>query len=256
MKKDYKVSELISIKTLDEEKNTFDENEKRTPYSQEIRLFSCIQQGDIEALLRQLENLNSIIVTGKMSDNELMQYKYMAVSTITLATRYAIQGGMSEQKAYEFSDRVIGIVDKLSDKQEIMVTIGMEIIKLTDEVKKNKIQPGFSPHVRRCIKYINENISEKITVSMLADYCDISADYLSCVFKREMNEKLSNYILRQKLEKSKIILLQKNENSTTVYSKLGFSSQSHFSTAFKRFYAMTPSDYIRLSESSKNNNTD
>lgn len=256
MKKDYKVSELISIRTLDEQKDDLDEKEKRTPYSQELRLFSCIQQGDIEALLRQLGSLDSIIVTGKMSDNELMQYKYMAVSTITLATRYAIQGGMNENKAYEFSDRVIGIVDKLSDKEEIMVTIGTEIINLTDEVKKNKIQPGFSPHVRRCIKYINENINEKITVSMLAAHCGISADYLSSVFKKEMNENLRNYILRQKLEKSKIILLQKNENSTTVYSKLGFLSQSHFSTAFKRFYSMTPSDYIRLSEKGKDSNSE
>lgn len=42
-----------------------------------------------------------------MSENSLMQRKYMAVSSITLATRYAIQGGLNEDEAYSFSDRFI-----------------------------------------------------------------------------------------------------------------------------------------------------
>lgn len=60
---------------------------------------------------------------GRMSDDELMQHKYMAVSTITLATRYAIQGGLNETKAYEFSDRVIKTIDKLTDKNEIFMCL-------------------------------------------------------------------------------------------------------------------------------------
>ena len=152
------IGELVTVKTI-ENKNTFDE--KHTPYSAEIRLLSCVQQGDIESLIAQLKNLDSIIVMGRMSDDELMQHKYMAVSTITLATRYAIQGGLNETKAYEFSDRVIKKIDKLTDKNEIFMCLGIEIIKLTEDVKKNKKQPEFSPHIRNCMKYINENLSQK-----------------------------------------------------------------------------------------------
>lgn len=185
------IGELVTVKTI--EKNTL---EKHTPYSAEIRLFSCVQQGDIESLVSQLKSLDSLIVMGKMSDDELMQYKYMAVSAITLATRYAIQGGINEAKAYEFSDRVIKSIDKLTDKNEILMCLGIEIIKLTGDVKKSKKQPEFSPHIRNCIKYINENLSQKITVSSVADYCGISADYLSQIFKKEIGENLSSYILR------------------------------------------------------------
>ena len=140
---------------------------------------------------------------GRMSDDELMQHKYMAVSTITLATRYAIQGGLNETKAYEFSDRVIKKIDKLTDKNEIFMCLGIEIVKLTEDVKKNKKQPEFSPHIRNCMKYINENLSQKISVSSVANHYGISADYLSQIFKKEMDENLSSYILRQKLEKLK-----------------------------------------------------
>lgn len=239
------IGELISVKTLEEQENLFGGKEKHTPYSTEVRLFSCVQQGDIEQLLEQLKSIDSMIVMGKMSDDDIMQHKYMAVSTVTLATRYAIQGGLNEKKAYEFSDRVIRLVDKLNSKNEILVCLGAEIIKLTEEVRKSKAQPEFSPHVRKCIRYINENPSSKITVSMLSDYCGISADYLSQIFKNEIGENLSSYVIRQKLEIAKNMLAKKMKNSE-ICKELGFSSQSHFITAFRRHYHMTPSEYVKL----------
>ena len=236
------IGELVTVKTI-ESKDAFDE--KHTPYSAEIRLLSCVQQGDMESLIAMLKNLDSIIVMGRMSEDELMQHKYMAVSTITLATRYAIQGGLSESAAYAFSDRVINEIDRLTDKNEILVRLGLEIIKLTQAVQKNKTQPAFSPHIRKCMQYINENLSQKISVSALAGHCGISADYLSQIFKKEMGENLKNYILRQKLEKAGLLLLD-GLSSKEICTEVGFSSQAYFVTAFKRFYKMTPSEYIHI----------
>lgn len=235
------IGELVTVKTIQE--SGFDE--KHTPYSAEIRLFSCVQQGDVDLLIAQLKNLESVIVMGKMSDDDLQQHKYMAVSTITLATRYAIQGGLHEAKAYAFSDRVIKTIDKLTDQSEILMHLGLEIVRLTQDVKKNKKQPAFSPHIRNCMKYIHENLSQKISVVSVAEYCGISADYLSQIFKKEMGENLSTYILRQKLEKAKTMLLN-GISSKEICTSVGFSSQTYFVTAFKRFYKMTPSEYVKL----------
>ncbi|MBR3755450.1 MAG: helix-turn-helix transcriptional regulator [Clostridia bacterium] len=233
------IGELISVKTLSEQ------GEKHTPYSAEIRLFSCIQQGDVASLLQQIKGIDSLVVMGEMSDDELMQYKYMAVSTITLATRYAIQGGLNEAKAYAFSDRVIKAVDKLTDKNDIILLMGSEIVKLTHEVKKSKCKPEFSPHTKNSVMYINENLTRKITVADIAEHCGISADYLSQVFKKETGENLGTYIMRQKLEKAKEMLRQ-GIGTKEICASLGFSSQSYFVTAFKRFYNMTPTEYVKM----------
>ncbi len=179
--------ELVTVKTI--EKNTL---EKHTPYSAEIRLFSCVRQGDIDSLMMQIKNL-----------------------------------------------------DSLTNKNEIFMCLGIEILKLTQDVNKNKKQPEFSPHIRNCIRYINENLGEKISVSAVAEYCEISADYLSQIFKKEIGENLSSYILRQKLEKAKKLLLD-GINSKEICREVGFSSQAYFVTVFKRFYNMTPSEYIKI----------
>lgn len=239
------ISELINIRTIEDEKNFLGNNEKRTPYYAEIRLFSCVQQGDIDKLLKELKNEDSSIITGKMSDNDLMQYKYMAVSTVTLATRYAIQGGLNEKTAYEFSDKVIMIIDGLNSKSDILLCLANEIVKLTKMVKKSKSHPSHSPHVRKCIFYINENINQKITVSKLSEICGVSSDYLSHIFKEEIGENLSSYITRKKLETAKGLIGQK-KSSREICKILGFSSQSHFITSFKKYYHMTPLEYYNL----------
>ena len=50
-----------------------------------------------------------------------------------------------------------------------------------------------------------------------------------------MDENLSTYILRQKLEKAKILLL-KGVNEKDICTEAGFSSQTYFITVFKSFY--------------------
>lgn len=239
------IGELISIKTVEDEENLFGSGEKHTPYRAEIRLFSCIQQGDLDKLMKEIKNIDSSIITGKMSENDVMQYKYMAVSAVTLATRYAIQGGLNEKTAYKFSDRVIMLVDGLESKAEILLCLASEIVRLTKMVKKSKTHPSYSPHVKKCICYVNENLDKKITVAQLSDFCGISPDYLSQIFKEETGENLSSYITKKKLETAKELLMQK-KSSGEICAALGFSSQSHFITVFKKHYHMTPSEYVKL----------
>lgn len=241
------IGELISIKTLEDEQNLFDDTEKHTPYRDEIQMFSCVQQGDLGKLIKAFKDLNTTVTTGKMSNDDIMQYKYMAVSTVTLATRYAIQGGLNEKTAYDFSDNMIMLVDSLNSKEAIISCLATQIIKLTKMVKKSKIKPTQSPHVKKCIFYINENVCSKITVSKLAEVCNISPDYLSQIFKDEIGENLSSYILRIKLEKSKELLMQ-NKTNKDISNSLGFSSQSHFTTSFKKYYGMTPKEFCNLSK--------
>ncbi len=236
------INELITIKTLEK-----DGNERHTRYTTEIKLFSCVQQGDVKKLLKELKNTNSVVVTGKVCENSLMQYKYMAVSTFTLATRYAIQGGLNEDAAYDFSDKAIALIDKCKNSGEVLFCIGTKILELTKMVKRSKARPEQSPYVRKCIIYINENLNDKITVDSLSKLCGISPNYLSQIFKEEMGEKLSSFITRKKLNFSKELLVEGKTNNE-ICQLTGFSSPSHFITAFKREFNMTPREYVRLTK--------
>ena len=230
--------ELITIKSLDDVSA-----KKRTPYITEIKLYSCIQQGDLAELIKRIGEIGSEIITGNMSENELMQYKYTAVSAITLATRYAVQGGVNESAAYEFSDECIKTVDKFATKEEIVMYLVKQMIALTEMVSKSKNQPRFSPYIRKSVAYINSHISEKITVRAIAGDCGVSPDYLSRIFKKETGEPVSAFIMRKKINAAKQYLIE-GKSTSEIARLLGFSSASHFGRSFKRFCAISPAEYL------------
>lgn len=245
------VYELLSLKIMPEEisKSLYEQREAgtfHTPYKDEVRLYSCIKQGNLHALIEHLKTfMGSGIVVGNMSSDSSRQHKYMAVSCITLAARYAIQGGLNEADAYNFSDDFIRTIDTLDSPVHILEYVAEKIIELTNLVASNAQKLKYSPHIRKCMQYINKNLHRKISVGELAQECGLSEDYLSHIFKKEVGENLSSYIVTQKLELSKTMLFE-GFDSIKICCTLGFCSQSHFISSFKKAYGITPGEYISL----------
>ncbi len=243
------LTELLSVNTIPKEisKSLFEQSKQglvHTPYKDEIRLFSCVKEGDVNKLLQQVKPfMESGIFVGEMSDNNLMQYKYMSVSTITLATRYAIQGGLDEHIAYNFSDKFIRNIDSFNSTDKILSYLAGQVIELTTAVKENREKVKYSPHIRRAILYIDKNITKKLSVKEIANHCNISSDYLSYLFKKETGENLSQFILKQKLEISKTLLWE-GYDKQHICSALSFCSPSHFISSFKKTFGITPNEYL------------
>ncbi|MBB6734024.1 AraC family transcriptional regulator [Cohnella zeiphila] len=55
-------------------------------------------------------------------------------------------------------------------------------------------------------KYVHEHLSEAITLQTLADHVQLHPVYVSRIFKLETEEKISDYILRLKMEKAQHLL--------------------------------------------------
>ncbi len=232
------ISELISIKTAGDDL-------PQTRYNTELKIFTCIQLGDLKRLMAEIKNVNATIVAGKISDDPVTQFRYLSVSAITLATRYAIQGGLSGKTAYDFSDKFIAKVDGMTCADDILSSLARDIITLTKMVNENRLKPKQSPHIKKCFLYINEHLEEKLTVKSLAEICGVSPDYLSQIFKRETGDNLSSYVLTKKLEYAKE-LISKGMKNREISETLNFSSPAYFVTAFKNKYRITPTEYKSL----------
>ncbi|MBR7189284.1 MAG: helix-turn-helix transcriptional regulator, partial [Clostridia bacterium] len=63
-------------------------------------------------------------------------------------------------------------------------------------------------------------------------------------FRRQMLTTPRAYINQQKIELAKELLLQRG-SITEVAEELSFDTPAYFSTVFRKFTAMTPSQYIR-----------
>lgn len=240
--------ELDKIKRLEilDDEGIFERIEHgkwHTPYEQEILLYSAIGGGDTKRLERVVSTLlENGVAIGRMSSDDLRQTQYLAVSCVAIATRYAIQGGLPQSEAYDFSDRCLMHIDTLKTPEEVYIYLFASAYELCEKVHEAKKNTQYPSAVKDCIAYIEKNIHNKITLDDLGKHCALRGDYISRIFKKATGQTVSDYIMNQKLETAKSMLNGKYNYSAIGYY-LGFSSESYFISCFKKKYGLTPRQY-------------
>ena len=80
----------------------------------------------------------------------------------------------------------------------------------------------------------------------LADKLQHSYGYLSNLFSEVTYSSIESYIMMQKIEHAKNLIIKDNLTLTEVAYKLNYSSVAHLSTQFKNVTGITPSQFQRI----------
>jgi len=92
--------------------------------------------------------------------------------------------------------------------------------------------------------YIEDNLTEKITLDMLAKNLNISKYYYHHIFSKNNNETIKELITRVKMERSAVYLVvNKSIPITDIALKYGYSDLSSYNKAFKKFFKVCPTKY-------------
>lgn len=78
---------------------------------------------------------------------------------------------------------------------------------------------------------------------MAAQHEKLNPSYLSKLFAKEMHISVKAFILKDKITTAQNILLFSDFPISKIAASLGFSSQSAFTTAFRRLNGITPLQY-------------
>lgn len=84
------------------------------------------------------------------------------------------------------------------------------------------------------------------TSAYLADTLGHSYGYLSNLFSEVTYTSIENFIILQKIEYTKQLIIEGNLSLTEISFKLNYSSVAHLSTQFKNTTGITPSAFQRI----------
>ncbi len=129
------------------------------------------------------------------------------------------------------------------DATERLTLILKCIIK---QLEINVISRNYNPLTLKIMQYIAENINKPITLADVSAATFYSAGYCSNVFRKETGRSITNYIIDEKLNKARELIIS-GVNLKDVSEMLGFSDYNYFSRTFKKRFSYSP---IHL----KNNN--
>lgn len=99
--------------------------------------------------------------------------------------------------------------------------------------------------LRRVQEYITAGIAERITLSDLASVAGLSRMHFAAQFRAATGRSPHDYLLQQRIGCAKAAMAGHDVALAEVALSVGFQTQSHFSTVFKRMTGESPGRWQR-----------
>lgn len=108
--------------------------------------------------------------------------------------------------------------------------------KNTPTMDKEKRVDKLAP----AIAYIKTHLAESPSLQKTAEHIHISPSYLSKIFTNRLHVSYSVFVLNEKILYAQKLLVNSDDDMSTIAKKSGFSSNAYFSDCFKRITGMSP----------------
>ena len=213
-------------------------------YDEELRALTMVKRGEEDGIKLCMQMFFSNFV-GELSEDTLRSYKYLFVCSVTLITRFCIEADMEEEFAFNTSDYYIQQVDRCQSLDEVRKQY-RDMLEFYTHYMAALRKGDYSKHIILCMDFIYNHLYEKITVQRIAEQLHLNPNYLSVLFKREIGQTISDYIVGQRMEAAKNMLLYSDATCSEISAILAYSSQSYFIKQFRQTFGCTPKEYQRL----------
>ncbi len=143
--------------------------------------------------------------------------------------------GMDEQQK-----KKLDVIDRQFEGEMNLVTlksIGMELCDFfVQKSSSNEL-------VVKIQNYITEHYHDpSLCLTKISDEFNISENYFSFLFKKEVHENFSSYLEKLRMAKAKELVLNSDTSLSTLYQYLGYSNAASFRRVFKKTFGVSPKE--------------
>ena len=130
--------------------------------------------------------------------------------------------------------------------------VAMQLIRRYSSLKNVHVgQGGMAPHhLRKAMALIDQHLGSeeegRVALRVIAKKVGMSYFHFSRAFKQALGMSPTNYIAERRIEHAKKLMQETSLPISEIALRSGFSSQSHFTTSFRRFSGVTPRSFRRV----------
>ncbi len=183
------------------------------------------------------------VYLGKIPGAALKEEEYKAVIAIALVTRGAIYRGLDAAEGLVFADFYFRQLANSSSAVEYH-RIQNRALKGIAGMSRYNWKDGENMTLSaRCKQYVEQHLTEHLTVDPIANAGGVSKNYWSHLFAKDNGITLTRFIQEKKMDRASELLRFTNMEIDEISASLEYCSQSHFGKIFKEHFGVTPQKY-------------
>ena len=149
-------------------------------------------------------------------------------------------------KKYHFDEeKLLSLYEKLPviSSKHLHSSINILQLCITQILEKHFIQIKNLALIEQIHSYILENLSTAISVNQICNKFFVNRQKLNTLFKKHFNDSVKHFILIQKLEKAKNLLVNSDKSIEEISYEIGFSDYNYFIRIFRSTIGVPPLQY-------------
>lgn len=122
----------------------------------------------------------------------------------------------------------------------------LKISMYESRAKKNPdLDKGDERVISSIMRYMQEHLSEEVSLSVLSEVFHLNPQYISQLFKNKIGVGFLAYLTNIRIEKAKMLLLSTSMSVTEIAEYSGYGDYRVFTKVFKKTEGITPSQFRR-----------
>jgi AraC family transcriptional regulator len=154
-----------------------------------------------------------------------------ALTHLLLALRAELQAGCPAGRLYG---------ESLATALALHLLQRYAVCPPTDDEPRGGLPPA---RLRRVFDYMQAHLGEELSLRQLAAVVQLSPHHFAVRFKQSTGVAPHQYLLRQRIATAQQWLAEPRLSVAEIAYRLGFSSQAHFTTMFRKHVGATPGAY-------------
>ena len=145
---------------------------------------------------------------------------------------------------FENVNNIRQFIDEFSTVDDFCEWLKDELSYYIDTMASEKNTSKKTEIVMEVIEYVKTHLHDpNLTIEEIAEHVSLSAGYVRQIFKEPQGDTLSDFILKERINKAKNLLATTESSVLEISERAGFQTKSHFYSAFKKTTGFTPSQY-------------
>lgn len=109
------------------------------------------------------------------------------------------------------------------------------------EAAPERPKTGLVPwRLKRVVAYVDDHLSESVTLADMAQAAGLSRMHFAAQFRLATGLRPHEYLLKCRIERAQQMMRETREPLVQIALAVGFQTQAHFTTVFRRFVGVSP----------------